>query len=167
MSWVKAVNLRLLIHVLGDLHQPLHATTYYSPKFPNGDRGGNEFKIQCTQKPEIKNLHYLWDWMFGYTPDTMPPVPNANKDTIRQLSTQLMNEMPITTFQQEITITDFKLIGLESNSYAASTVYVGIEPDGKVSDEYISRNIQIAKKRVALAGYRLSILLKKIISAQQ
>ena len=30
---------RYLIHLVGDIHQPLHASSYYSKEFPNGDRG--------------------------------------------------------------------------------------------------------------------------------
>lgn len=30
-----------LLHLVGDIHQPLHASTRYSENFPTGDRGGN------------------------------------------------------------------------------------------------------------------------------
>jgi len=44
--------LRFAIHIIGDLHQPLHAG--------NGtDRGGNDFKI--TWFGESTNLHSVWD----------------------------------------------------------------------------------------------------------
>lgn len=37
----KARQLRFLIHMVGDIHQPLHAATLYSNEFPRGDLGGN------------------------------------------------------------------------------------------------------------------------------
>jgi hypothetical protein len=52
-------QLRCLIHYIGDIHQPLHATTMYSEDFPEGDRGGNSFKLQ--RKDGISELHALWD----------------------------------------------------------------------------------------------------------
>jgi len=44
--------LRFLVHVIGDLHQPLHAG--------NGtDRGGNDFDV--TYAGRRSNLHWVWD----------------------------------------------------------------------------------------------------------
>ena len=48
----ESLNLRLLIHYVGDLHQPLHATSRYTESHPNGDRGGNDFHL--TPNGEIK-----------------------------------------------------------------------------------------------------------------
>ena len=42
----KSIYLRLLIHFMGDLHQPLHNTSLVNDDFPNGDSGGNSFQIE-------------------------------------------------------------------------------------------------------------------------
>ncbi len=48
----KQLALRFIIHIVGDLHQPLHAG--------NGkDRGGNDFKLTFFGK--LTNLHRIWD----------------------------------------------------------------------------------------------------------
>lgn len=48
----KALALRFTIHIIGDLHQPLHAG--------NGeDRGGNQLKVMFFD--EATNLHAVWD----------------------------------------------------------------------------------------------------------
>ena len=166
MTWIKAINLRLLIHLIGDLHQPLHASEYYSEKYPNGDRGGNEFHVLYSKKSEITNLHMLWDWMFGFTPDIMPPVPEDVKTKIRQLSTQEMSDFPISGFTQEIKILDGKKIAMESFAFAVSNAYVNITAESEVSDQYFNTNLALCRKRVALAGYRLSVILKNMIKAQ-
>lgn len=61
LSWDlgNSFDLRLLIHYVGDVHQPLHAVTRYGKDFPTGDKGGNSFKI--TSKDGVSNLHALWD----------------------------------------------------------------------------------------------------------
>ena len=51
--------MRLLIHYVGDIHQPLHATTRFDSTYPDGDRGGNSFKLLA--KDGIKELHGVWD----------------------------------------------------------------------------------------------------------
>jgi hypothetical protein len=55
----KSYALRLLIHYVGDIHQPLHATSRVDDKYPAGDRGGNNFPIPSKQT--AKNLHAVWD----------------------------------------------------------------------------------------------------------
>ena len=55
----KSYALRLLIHYLGDIHQPLHATSRVDEKYPKGDAGGNFFRIE--PKDTAKNLHSVWD----------------------------------------------------------------------------------------------------------
>lgn len=41
----KSLMLLILIHVVGDLHQPLHNAQLVSRDFPYGDKGGNLFKV--------------------------------------------------------------------------------------------------------------------------
>ena len=46
-------------------------------------------------------------------------------------------------------------------------INLGVELGGKPSNEYIDKSEQILRKRIALAGYRLAELLKKVYSAYQ
>lgn len=48
----KRVALRFIAHIVGDLHQPLHAGA-------GTDRGGNDVKVDFFGKPT--NLHSVWD----------------------------------------------------------------------------------------------------------
>jgi len=48
----KRSYLRLLIHLVGDVHQPLHVS-------PEGTSGGNDIKLQWFGQPS--NLHRVWD----------------------------------------------------------------------------------------------------------
>ena len=64
----KSYALRLLIHYLGDIHQPLHATSRVDKQYPKGDAGGNFFHV--TQKGDVKNLHSVWDSVVYDFPDT-------------------------------------------------------------------------------------------------
>jgi S1/P1 Nuclease len=42
----QAEALRFIIHLVGDIHQPLHCATRVTKKHPEGDRGGNDFAIK-------------------------------------------------------------------------------------------------------------------------
>lgn len=49
----------MIIHYVGDLHQPLHAVAEVDSKYPSGDQGGNAESL-----PSIcgaGNLHAVWD----------------------------------------------------------------------------------------------------------
>ena len=48
----KIMYLRLLIHIVGDIHQPLHVS-------PVGTSGGNDVKVNWFSTPS--NLHRVWD----------------------------------------------------------------------------------------------------------
>ncbi|MEO7468784.1 MAG: S1/P1 nuclease [Sphingobium limneticum] len=48
----KRAALRFIVHIVGDLHQPLHAGA-------GTDRGGNDVKVEFFGKPT--NLHSVWD----------------------------------------------------------------------------------------------------------
>lgn len=49
---VRSRALMFIVHLVGDLHQPLHAAD-------NGDRGGNNLKVKLLGKSS--NLHRVWD----------------------------------------------------------------------------------------------------------
>ena len=63
VSWdlSDSFHLRLLIHYIGDIHQPLHASSRYTKDYPEGDEGGNAFKVHVNASEQITNLHALWD----------------------------------------------------------------------------------------------------------
>ena len=46
--------LRFLVHIVADLHQPLHAGDGF-------DRGGNDLRVRFGKRREPTNLHHVWD----------------------------------------------------------------------------------------------------------
>ena len=49
----------MIIHYVGDIHQPLHTVAAVNYTYPSGDRGGNSEYL-----PNIcgaSNLHAVWD----------------------------------------------------------------------------------------------------------
>lgn len=52
MPTKKRMYLRLLIHLVADIHQPLHTGN-------KGDHGGGEIQVTWMDKPN--NLHWVWD----------------------------------------------------------------------------------------------------------
>lgn len=55
----KSLALRLLIHFMGDIHQPLHCSDRYTTENPKGDKGGNDFALK--NHYSANELHAVWD----------------------------------------------------------------------------------------------------------
>src|SRR4051794_37148479 len=64
----KAVALCWILHLIGDVHQPLHCATLYSPQFERGDLGGNSFGVKINGKEY--RLHTFWDNALDVVPGT-------------------------------------------------------------------------------------------------
>lgn len=58
---LKSYDLSWLLHLVGDVHQPLHCTARVTAAKPAGDDGGNGVKLSGS--PD--NLHSLWDGIIG------------------------------------------------------------------------------------------------------
>ena len=69
--------LRLIIHYVGDAHQPLHAVAEVDDDHPTGDRGGNDQWVP--NKDGAGNLHAVWDSvLYEYT--GYPNLPLSDSD---------------------------------------------------------------------------------------
>jgi hypothetical protein len=60
----KAVYLCWLMHLVGDIHQPLHCCSLLSETFPTGDLGGNLSLVRIDGGQPVK-LHPMWDGLLG------------------------------------------------------------------------------------------------------
>jgi hypothetical protein len=57
-----------LIHLAGDVHQPLHAVARFCQNDTDGDNGGNDVKLNCSPGVSCaSNLHAEWDGVLGNT----------------------------------------------------------------------------------------------------
>lgn len=161
--------LKLLVHIVGDIHQPLHAATLYSQRHPKGDHGGNSFKIKSRI---AENLHLFWDRGLGeFRPYEKS---KAQKDLMIHLYAKgIQQRYPLkhfrqlsdSTFQSAQDQNKLKLPplewALESRALAESFVYQ-LDEDTSPYDEYIEQGRAIAEERLALAGYRLAAMLNTI-----
>ena len=164
----QAQALRLIIHFVGDIHQPLHNVTLVTHGRPDGDRGGNLFLITIPQpNGELKSvkLHSYWDSGIdtfprggpppGYDPPPLNLIPAAvavAKHGNPATNTKLRLYQPF----------NFKLWSNESLWLAKNVAYKNIQEGGQPSDSYKASAIWVVRRRVAWGGYRLAALLNAI-----
>jgi hypothetical protein len=145
---VKSYDLVWLEHLVGDVHQPLHATSRFSRRFPAGDRGGN--LVALCEKPCRDELHAFWDNVLGTSKDPMTAIAEANRMAAGA--------------DEEAVISDDR-IWIEE-SFEAARQYVYTAPVGagagpfQLDDRYQQAARVVAQQRVALAGARLANLIK-------
>ena len=158
-----AETLGFLYHLVGDVHQPLHAATRYSPSNPNGDAGGNGFKVQMPAETRISNLHSFWDSAAGQYGFTSPkrPLDAAGKARILSLAEAAMKEYPAESMPEWKDLDPHTWV-VESNTLARGVVYKNITEGGEPSKSYTDAAQKLSRKRIALAGYRMAGLLNAL-----
>lgn len=156
-----SMMIRFLIHFVGDMHQPLHNTELISKLFPNGDAGGNLFPI--VYNSQINQLHKLWDWALGVSGDDCPrPLSKQGWGTITKISQEIMDELPRKDLAEFLSDPYIDNWSVNNFHIAVNAVYEGIEMNGRPNEGYLLRGRKIAKKQLALGGYRLADILRSL-----
>jgi hypothetical protein len=162
----QAQALRLVIHFVGDIHQPLHCAARITSAKPHGDLGGNLVSIQipgANGQLKTTNLHSYWDGGIGAFPKTGPNFAPPPLSTIDPAAARAMQGNPATDPKVKLDRpTNFDGWAQESFALAKNTAYRGINNGGTPSAKYNSRALKVARQRVAWGGYRLAALLNSI-----
>jgi len=159
----KAYYLAELNHLIGDIHQPLHSVTRYTPDRKGGDRGGNFFPLD--DAAPRKNLHSYWDaggGLFGFR-DVGRPLNETRRKTLAAYANKIMNDYPRSAMIGEINDLKPNNWAKESFNLAKINVYQGIKEDVIPSDAYRANAQKVSARRIALAGYRLAAILNKVL----
>ena len=128
--------LRMLIHLIADIHQPLHAGL-------KEDRGGNWYEVKYDDN--TVSLHKLWDHQL---------VSRIAEDWKGVAAAVL--ELNI-----EVPLSNPKAWAEESHKLSTDFVYQALE-NRSVSQDYLSKADQISKNQLGKAGWRLALWLHKL-----
>ena len=150
----KAVDLAWLLHLVGDIHQPLHCSSRVtaSDTLPRGDMGGNSVVLDGHQR-----LHGYWDGILDEAITRQP-----GEDSIA-FATRIARTIEATHPEASLagpaastSVADWEGQGL----YLAQTVvYNGLTPGEAPSAAYRAQALKTSEAQMALAGYRLAALL--------
>lgn len=155
----RAVALSWIVHLVGDLHQPLHTASYYSPEFPEGDRGGNDFEVILGQKPIP--LHKLWDSAGGRFLEPLPAF------RLQSYLDWTMKQYPSSEFSSELQKNSPRDWAEEALQLASQEVYQHVTPGEKISNAALQKALDVSQAQIALAGYRLGQLLERSLGSDQ
>ncbi len=136
----KIFYLKFLVHLIGDLHQPLHVGR-------SDDKGGNDIKVKWHFKKS--NLHRVWDsemiesWNMSYT--------------------ELANNAKILSKEQIKSIQKGSILDWTNESQKlAKKVYASAAMDEKLSYRYSYDHFSTVRTQLQKAGLRLAKVLNEI-----
>lgn len=163
---VKIVALKYLIHVVGDVHQPLHAGL-------KEDSGGNLCRVAW--KPnEILNLHQIWD---GKIIDYDIQILKAKSSPLKFYSfsnyaDDIIKHHPLEAFDLPKLSTTNYFEWIKESQNLRSDVYPDNHPENycqsksiqipELTDTYKIKSIAITENRLLAGGLRLAALLNQI-----
>jgi hypothetical protein len=137
----KILYLRLLIHIVGDIHQPLHVGR-------QEDQGGNKIKVLWFKDPS--NLHTVWDTQLI----NFQQLSYTEYATAINHTTVVMRK----TWQQQPLYT-----WLYESYQMAEKIYADIkEPDQKLDYTYNFKYVATVNEQLLKGGVRLAGMLNEI-----
>jgi len=137
----KVFNLKLLVHFIGDLHQPMHTGI-------GADKGGNDFQVQWFSQGT--NLHRVWDtsmienYDMSYT-ELAAAMPTLNKRQQKAI--------------QEGTHYDW----MEDSRQLVKDVYANTKKGEQLGYSYMYEYFGTLKGQLQKGGLRLAALLNDIL----
>jgi nuclease S1 len=137
----KQLALRFIVHIVADLHQPLHAGR-------PGDRGGNDVKV--TWFGRDTNLHAVWD--------------SALVDDEQLSFTEWAERLNRRTTPEEVIRwwVENPVVWIAESAQIRDTLY----PDKpELSYDYVYRHAPTVRRRLAQAGVRLAAYLNRVYVA--
>ena len=169
-----AVALAIIMHLVGDVHQPMHATD-------RDDRGGNGVFVTGVPFSDLwpgtkPNLHAFWDKAFRFDkagdkivelwkcPTTLDRPTSPDDGVIVARAAKIMSAFPAAVLASDIDKMDPVQWARESHKLGCVSGYpAGFQPSDThvvgLTGDFAVGSRAIAERRIALAGYRLARLL--------
>ncbi|MDT3403627.1 S1/P1 nuclease [Mucilaginibacter terrae] len=138
----KLLYLRMLIHMVEDIHQPMHTAH-------TDDKGGNDFKVQWFNEPS--NLHSVWDTkLIEFQNLSYTEYASAINFTTLAQRTKWQAE-PISQW-------------LFDSKEIAEKIYTSSKPDEKLGYKYNFMFVKTLNQQLLKGGVHLAGLLNQIFS---
>lgn len=182
----KAYDFGWLLHLAGDLHQPLHAVAGYSEAFPTqqGDHGGNFVGLAKTPQGEdttngARELHEFWDNILGKSAARDKRTGRLRLEKDVDTANGIITDVQHLALGANSESTDpstwasesFKLAARDGYNFHYEVTPIEIpKPHGPTEDmittltaEYDATAKKDAMQQVRRGGHRLALLLKEIL----
>jgi hypothetical protein len=170
----RAAYLCWLVHLIGDIHQPLHCGSLFDARFPEGDRGGNLLFVSVSDGPIP--LHRFWDNLLGENQEpaailTLASSLRADSSLARAQLPELAQDRTPVSWSLETRSEAINWAYLRGTLQAAAAT---LTPEGRtrppetapaLPESYQQHARALANRRIVLAGDRLADTLTGLFPA--
>jgi len=160
----RAIALCWVFHIVGDMHQPLHAGHRQDKYFPLTDFAGTKGWVRRSADAAPERFHHFWD-----TPADRPGDEFVGAAAI---AAAVEADPPFVAPPSGDALADYRLWVAESeraaeDAYSDAMDAEGDRPEkaGALAPEYVERARSIGEKRIGEAGERLADLLATLFPA--
>jgi hypothetical protein len=167
----RAIALCWLFHLVGDIHQPLHAADEFSASYPEGDRGGGRQFVVVHGHSET--LHNFWDEAVQRSSNPASVQARA-RDLMKQHARPEFSELArdpqgVRNFSANFLVwADESLALARTQAYREDLLSSPVENQSPtLSRKYIEDSTAVAERRATLASYRLADLLIALLEQQR
>ena len=148
----QGIALRIMLHVVADIHQPLHTLSRVTAQNPHGDKGGNAFALAHNSVAD--NLHAYWDRGAGL----LLSKKKKSRAQSYAIAKRLAIQYPCTKEDQDF---DYPRWAQESRHIALNQAYT-IKEETTPSHHYQQEAQKQAQHRLSQAACRLAHTLNTI-----
>jgi hypothetical protein len=162
----KALMLTWMVHLVGDLHQPMHTAALFSrTRFPDGDRNGASVPTSVRE-----NLHSYWDGVLGA--DSAAAALDTRlaewrtDDELRgnaELATRILD--PTAWIAENVALASSVAYsaGLVEGLLQAEADPARVLEPFEVDEDYGNAARRVAEGRIVEAGFRLAAMLRELV----
>ncbi|MBJ7879978.1 S1/P1 nuclease [Gelidibacter salicanalis] len=136
----KAFHLKMLIHLIGDLHQPMHVGRAE-------DKGGNDIKLKWFYKDT--NLHRVWDSQMIESYGMSYSELSENADHLSRAQVKYLQKDDVVDWVNE-------------TQHLTKEIYNSIEVGENLSYGYSYKYLDTARTQMQIAGIRLAKVLNDL-----
>lgn len=154
----KAIQIAWVLHLIGDIHNPLHNTSRVTDETPDGDLGGNSFVLGDSWP---WNLHAYWDGIIDLSAPKEDDV--SEFDYYMTQVSKITDEHPKDDYSEFIMNQDAAAWNEEGKYITMTEVYPqDLKQNELPSKEYQERAYELAQQAMAISGYRMAEFLNEI-----
>lgn len=154
----RARFLAFLVHIVGDLHQPMHNVSLVSKNHPHGDDGGTLYTIlDPKDASKTISIHSLWDSNNGELAGETHP-------DIAKIYNTIISQYPESYFGNKVHDLSPQHWTEEGVLLSKDVVYTTNENETP-NAAYMSLMNKTVYQQIALAGYRLANLLNTLFAS--
>jgi hypothetical protein len=159
----RALAIAWVLHLVGDIHQPLHCSARVTAREPMGDHGGQDFGLPAFVSPrptaDRYSLHAYWD-------DTLDrAVPRGAGEPrhsyVRRAASIVVALHPRARLEGALKPGQFDAWARESLIEAQRAYPASLRRGEEPPAGYREMTARVIFRRLALAGYRLGLMLQE------